>query len=124
VFEAYATVELTGTGHHKPIDLLAEWDGHDRAVLEMLRRESPIQPWWLGFLETGCSDVVFPSAPRTMLYASWRYVLVETGPEQAGTWRQDGGDEDLPDLMSRPIEPGSSRPCGTTTGPAWVARGR
>jgi hypothetical protein len=88
VFDAYATVELPGTGHHKATDLLA-----------ILSSESTIQPWWLGFLETGVSDVVFPSAPRMFLYASWGYVLVEAGPEEAGAWRQDELGEDLPDLM-------------------------
>lgn len=99
VFDAYATVELPGTGRHGSTDLQAQWDGHDRAVLAILSKESNNQPWWLGFLETGASDVVFPSAPRTMLYASWGYVLVEAGPEEAGTWRRDGWGEDLPDLM-------------------------
>ena len=51
VFDAYATVELPGTGHHKPTDLLAQRDDHDRAVLAILSKESAIQPWWLGFLE-------------------------------------------------------------------------
>lgn len=99
VFDAYATVELPATGHHEPIDLEAEHEGHDRAVLAILSNESTIQPWWLGFLDTGSSDVVFPSAAKTMLYASWGYVLVEAGPEEAGAWRRDGWGEDLPDLM-------------------------
>lgn len=65
----------------------------------ILRDEATSQPWWLGFLDTGVSDVAFLSATRTMLYASWGYVLVEAGPEEAGTWRRDGWGEDLPDLM-------------------------
>jgi hypothetical protein len=99
VFDAYVTIELPGTGHHKPTDLLAQRDDHDRAVLAVLSKESASQPWWLGFLETGSSDVVFPNAPRTMLYASWGYVLVEAGPAEAGRWRRGGWGEDLPDLM-------------------------
>jgi hypothetical protein len=99
VFDAYATVELPGTGHHDPTDLPAQRVGHDRAVVEILRKAPAGQPWWLGFLETGASDVIFPGAPRTMLYASWGYVLVEAGPEEAGTWRRDVWGEALPDLM-------------------------
>jgi hypothetical protein len=34
-----------------------------------------------------------------MLNASWGYVLVEAGPEEAGAWRRGGWGEDLPDLM-------------------------
>jgi hypothetical protein len=99
VFDAYATIELPATGHHEPTDLQAQHADHDRAVVEILNEGSAGQPWWLGFLETGASDVVFPSAPRTMLYASWGYVLVEAGPEEAATWRQDIWGKSLPDLM-------------------------
>lgn len=99
VFDAYATIELPGTGHHDATDLPAQWDAHDRAVLAILSKETASPPWWLGFLDTGASDVVFPSAPKTMLYASWGYVLVEAGPEEARTWRRDGWGEDLPDLI-------------------------
>ncbi len=99
VFDAYATVELPGTGHHKPTDFFAQCGDHERAVLAILSKESASQPWWLGFLETGSSDVVFPNAPRTMLYASWGYVLIEASPAEAEKWRRDGWGEDLPDLM-------------------------
>ena len=65
------------------------------------RRQTPAQPWWLGYLETGAHDVVFPPAPRVPLYWQWPYVLVEAGPEQALTWRTGHmrGDGSLPDLF-------------------------
>ena len=34
---------------------------------------------------------MFPDAPKVTLYAGWPYVVVEAGPEQAATWRRDGG---------------------------------
>jgi hypothetical protein len=58
------------------------------------------QPWWLGYLETGASDVVFSDVERVMLYADWGYVLIEAGPEQAARWRDDDQWKGrLPDLM-------------------------
>ena len=41
-----------------------------------------------GYLDTGADDIVFPDAPKVTLYSGWPYVLVEAGPEQAATWRQ------------------------------------
>jgi hypothetical protein len=52
---------------------------------------SDTPPWKtlkMGYLDTGADDIVFPDAPKVTLYASWEYVLVEAGPEQAATWRQ------------------------------------
>jgi hypothetical protein len=80
VFEAYATVVLPYRGEGQ--------DVHDRAVLALLREQSAGQPWWLGYLDTGADDIVFPDAPKVTLYTGWHYVLVEAGPEQAATWRQ------------------------------------
>jgi hypothetical protein len=102
VFEAYATLEEPGTGNHELTASSAEdwkrrerdWERHEAGVLEVLAAHTAPQPWWLGYLETGAHDVVFASAPRVRFYADWPYVLVEAGPEQAGTWR-DG----IPDLM-------------------------
>jgi hypothetical protein len=82
VFEAYATFVL-------PYEDEAQ-DKHDRAVLELLSEQSPSQPWWLGYLDTGPDDVVFPDAPKVTLYYGWHYVLVEAGPDQAATWRHPG----------------------------------
>jgi hypothetical protein len=80
VFEAYATVVLPYRGDGQ--------DKHDRAVLGLLSGQSAGQPWWLGYLDTGADDIVFPDAPMVTLYSGWRYVLVEAGPEQAATWRR------------------------------------
>jgi hypothetical protein len=80
VFEAYATVELPYGGEGQ--------DQHDRTVLGLLSEHSAGQPWWLGYLDTGADDIVFPDAPKVTLYSGWDYMLVEAGPEQAATWRQ------------------------------------
>ena len=82
VFEAYATVALPQGGEGQ--------DRHDGVVLALLSEQSPAQPWWLGYLDTGADDIVFPDAPTVTLYSGWDYVLVEAGPEQAATWRQWG----------------------------------
>ena len=92
VFEAYATVELPPTGEGKN-------DVHDRAVLALLGGHSADIPWWLGYLDTGVDDIVFPDVPPVTLYAGWAYVLIEAGPEQAATWRRDGWKGALPNLM-------------------------
>ena len=78
VFEAYATVVVPDVD-----DQVAA----DDALLALLRAQSAAQPWWLGYLETGGSDVVFPDAPRVWLYAEWDFVMVEAGPDEAATWR-------------------------------------
>ena len=92
VFEAYATFHLPAG---------ADVHAHERAVVRVLEANTAPQPWWLGFLETGAHDVVFPDAPRVVLYWDWPYVLVEAGPEQALTWRSGHmrGDGALPDLF-------------------------
>ncbi|MET7375578.1 hypothetical protein [Micromonospora arida] len=92
VFEAYGTF-------HPPAGVA--FDAHERAVIDELVACTPDQPWWLGFLDTGAHDVVFPHAPRVSLYWDWLYVLVEAGPEQALTWRAGHmrGDGALPDLF-------------------------
>jgi hypothetical protein len=93
VFGAYATIVVPG-----PHEKRAE---HDRVVLELLADQSADQPWWLGYLDTGADDLACPDAPMVTLYASWRYVLIEAGPEQAATWR-DGACSwrgALPDLI-------------------------
>jgi hypothetical protein len=92
IFEAYATFYP------------ADWDGfeaQERAVVEELIAHTPDQPWWLGYLETGAHDIVFPEVPRVSLYWQWPYVLVEAGPDQALSWRTGHmrGDGALPDLF-------------------------
>ncbi len=95
VFDDYATVVLP--------ENYAEQPRHDRAVVAVLKTLSPEQRWWLGYLERGGSDVVFPDAPPVTLYAGWPYVLVQAGPEEAASWRRIGAASIrphlLPDLM-------------------------
>lgn len=92
VFEAYATFY--------PPDGVS-YETHERAVVDVLIDNTPDQPWWLGYLDTGAHDTVFPFAPRVFLYWRWPYVLVQAGPEQALTWRigHMRGDGPLPDLF-------------------------
>lgn len=94
VFEAYATV---------PVPDGEERETKDRALLALLAEQSPDQPWWLGYLDTGVDNLVFPDAPKVTLYTGWHYVLVEAGPEQAAAWHPDDGRAfgtgDLPNLM-------------------------
>jgi len=109
VFEAYATLEhpLTGNrltnweteGQDRPSCVPDAWGRHEAAVLAILTEQTEAQPWWLGYLETGSSGVVFPDAPRVMMYAHWGYVLVEAGPAQAANWREGEIYESLPDLI-------------------------
>jgi hypothetical protein len=93
VFDAYATVVLPETGEGQ--------DAHDQAVLTLLIEQSANQLWWLGYLDTGADDIVFPDAPMVTLYAGWHYVLIEAGPQQAATWRRPGSffQSALPNLM-------------------------
>jgi hypothetical protein len=92
VFAAYATVVLPTAEE--------EQERHDRALLAVLNEHSANQSWWLGYLDTGGADIVFPGAPMVTLYADWRYVLVAAGPAQAATWREsDQWKGVLPDLM-------------------------
>jgi hypothetical protein len=92
VFEAYATFYPRG-------DVSIE--AHERAVVDELIRHTADQPWWLGYLDTGAHDIVFPSAPKVSLYWDWPYLLVEAGPTQALTWRTGHmrGNGSLPDLF-------------------------
>jgi hypothetical protein len=100
VFAAYATLELPGTGNQEVTSRIDELqDRHDAVVLAILREHAAAQPWWLGYLESGASDVVFFDAPRVKMYADWPYVLVAAGPDQAGSWRAPGWKGVLPDLI-------------------------
>ena len=92
VFEAYATYwPPAGAG-------VAE---HERAVVAELAGHTAAQPWWLGYLETGAHDIVFPAAPRVSLYWDWPYLRVEAGPAEALSCRTGHmrGDGRLPDLF-------------------------
>ena len=93
VFDAYATVHVP-EGAAVP---LAE-----QALVRHLTDVTSEQPWWLGYLDTGAHDVVFPEARRVQLYWDWSYVLVLAGPEQALRWRTGHlrhADGALPDLL-------------------------
>ncbi|MEP7022668.1 MAG: hypothetical protein ABJB47_02415 [Actinomycetota bacterium] len=118
VFDACATVMLPASDE--------EQDRHDRAVVAPLSGESASQPWWLGFLDTGADDVVFPGAPMVTLYSGWHYVLVEVGPEEAATWRRYGSwsftHGTLPNLMFPPIARGWLLPCGTDSCATLISR--
>jgi hypothetical protein len=92
LYDAYATFY--------PPDRISV-QAHERAVVDDLRAHTPEQSWWLGYLNTGAHDVVFPDAPMQSLYWDWHYVLVEAGPQQALTWRTGHmrGPGSLPDLF-------------------------
>src|SRR6266699_4832991 len=71
VFEAYATILIPEND--------AERIEQERAALSLLTARSGDQRWWLGYLDTGTEDLVFPVAPMVTLYEGWRYVVVEAG---------------------------------------------
>lgn|SRR5664280_615409 len=82
IFDSYLTIVVP--------EAVEQRTEHERVILGLLCEQAGNQPWWLGYLETGGDEVVFPAAPRVTLYAdSWRYVLVEAGPHEAATWRHD-----------------------------------
>jgi hypothetical protein len=81
-FDAYATVVIPEAREDRM--------RQDRAVVSVLENQSPEQQWWLGYLDTGVEDIVFPHAPRVTMYPNWSYVLVKAGPVQAATWRDFG----------------------------------
>jgi hypothetical protein len=90
-FSAYATLvfplELESSRDRaRPAE-----DRFDDALLRVLCAHTARQPWWLGFLDTGASDVVFDAAPRVRMYSGWDYVLVQAGPHEARRWRSGDG---------------------------------
>jgi hypothetical protein len=93
IFDSYCTLELPQSRDR------SEPAQHERAVIELLTEQTPDQSWWLGYLDTGASDVVFAYAPRTTVYYGYGYVLIEAGPHQAAEWREKGFNWALPDLM-------------------------
>lgn len=93
VFASYCTLKLPETNDR------AELARHEQAVIELLTEHTPEQPWWLGYLDTGPSDAVFPYAPRTTIYYGYCYVLVDAGAQQAAGWRDEGFSWTLPELM-------------------------
>lgn len=102
VFEAYATLELPGSGDHDAASPLEDMERHSAAVLAVLSEHAATQPWWIGYLETGGADIVFYDVRKVRpgpTNDAW-YVLVEAGPEQAGSWREpEHWKSPLPDLI-------------------------
>lgn len=105
-FEAYATLELLDTpdgtgGWSRSASDIEEQGEQDVNVLAVLRAHTAAQPWWLGYLETGIgAETIFYDVAKVTLYADWRYVLIEAGPEQAARWRAHHLSKGvLPDLM-------------------------
>jgi hypothetical protein len=102
VFADYATLLHSGEPD-VPRDVEEEARQH-RALLTVLQRHTAPQSWWLGYLDTGASDIVFWQAPKITLYWGWNYVLVRAGPQQAASWRPADGEHnwkstELPELM-------------------------
>ena len=77
------------------------WPGSPTKSRAAFRSLQPSRRWWLGYLDTGAHDIVFPDAPKQSLYWDWRYLLVEAGPDQALTWRSGHmrGPGSLPELF-------------------------
>ena len=101
VFAAYATLAFP-LGLEVPRERLRRLeDRFDDTLLHVLSAHTEPQPWWLGFLETGASDVVLDTAPRVHVYSRWPYVLMQAGPREARNWRSDTGrwHTALPELM-------------------------
>lgn len=75
----------------------------DAALVEVLQAHTPAQPWWLGYLDTGLSDLVAVDAPKVAVYVGWPYVLFEGGPERALNARRNldviGSHSALPELV-------------------------
>jgi hypothetical protein len=115
VFAAYATVLLpTPEDGLDPPKQEIDWDQylrewnltaplrHERALVEVLVEHSSDQCWWLGYLDTGASDTVFPNASMVFPYRyGWRYVLIAAGPKEAIDWRtrERGWNTAIPDLI-------------------------
>jgi hypothetical protein len=104
LFAAYATLTNHAGVRELPRELELE-RRQDLAFIDVLRRHSGEVGWWIGYLDTGASDIVFQDAPKVTLYSGWRYVLVLAGPDQAATWRPAPGGQpnwkstELPELM-------------------------
>ena len=92
VFDAYATVVIPDSDTARRCA--------DSVLLQLLAEQGADQPWWLGYLDTGAHDVVFDQAPKVAVYTGWTYVLMQAGPTEAGSWREDDAWRGrLPDLI-------------------------
>ncbi len=90
LYAAYATLTNLPGAPGLPRELGME-RRQDLAFVEVLRRHSNDMAWWIAYLDTGASDIVFWDAPKVTLYEDWRYVFVLAGPEQAASWRPAPG---------------------------------
>jgi hypothetical protein len=101
LFAAYATLVFPLGIDMTPDQRRPHEDRFDDLLLEVLSANTAPQPWWLGFLETGASDVVLHDTSRVHVYSRWPYVLVQAGPHEARNWRSDEGRwfTALPELM-------------------------
>lgn len=101
IYAAYATLVFPLGLESTRDEMRPAEDRFDDALLRVLSAHTEPQPWWLGFLDTGASDVVLDDAPRVRVYSGWSYVLVQAGPHEARTWRSDEGRwfTALPELM-------------------------
>ena len=86
LFDDYATLTDALADEDRPRDLSLE-RRQDLTFVDVLRRHSGDRPWWIGYLDTGASDIVFWDAPKVTLYYGWSYVFVLAGPDQAAAWR-------------------------------------
>jgi hypothetical protein len=86
-FDGYATVAFPLDPESDRDAMRPAEDRFDDALLRVLCAHTEPQPWWIGFLDTGASDVVLDDAPRVRVYSGWPYVLVQAGPHEARTWR-------------------------------------
>jgi hypothetical protein len=107
-FAAYATVALSDPEDgFDPPDREMEWRQsaertrvrHEQFLIDVLTEHSASQRWWLGYLDTGAADVIFPDAPRVSPHYGWGYVLIAAGPPQAATWRECDWKIAMPDLI-------------------------
>ena len=91
-YDAYATVAIAEDG--------AARRSMETLLLGLVGQRTAPQPWWLGYLDTGAHDVVFDQASKVIVYSGWSHVLVQAGPRQAGSWREDSDWRGcLPDLI-------------------------
>lgn len=94
IFDAYATIVMPEPGVPA---LLAECE---LRVLRLLMAETVDQDWWLGYLDTGADDVVFPDAPRVVLYANWGSWWSKLGPPKRDCGGQQGRLPGTPDCLT------------------------
>ncbi len=98
-------MELPGSGDRDPSVLLEDRDRHDAGVLTTLSQHTAVQPEWLGYLDTGATDVIFDDVPKMTLYSGWEYVLIEAGPgsgvDGRAAWRSALADSSATPIQTR-----------------------